>query len=218
MKKTFKLLAFVLMASLVTFTSCKDNPTGTEPGGEQQPGGVTFNFDGAVDWVPQSMHMGYEADEDETFFMAVGTKEVTTRQQAAEIIDNLDIDGDGIPVNTLIIGFYGYEGVQTAEYSIIDEEGDLAVLLFTGTETIDGEVYPNGWASIKMTVTITELDMVNKKISATITAIMEPILELIFPVLPEDQVIKTFTININNYDIFNLEDYYVEKLAKLLKR
>ena len=218
MKNTFKFLAFAVVASLLSFTSCKDDPEGTEGGGQEQTSGVTFNFDGAVDWIPQSMHMGYEADEDEIFFMAVGTKEATTRQQAAEIIDNLDIDGDGIPTDALIIGFYGTKGVQTAEYSIIDEEGDLAVMLFTGTETIEGKVYPNGWASTNMTVTITELDMVNKKISATITATMTRILELIFPVLPEDQVVKTFTININNYDIFDLEDYYAEKLAKLLKK
>ena len=171
MKKTFKFLAFAVVASLLSFTSCKDDPDGTEGGGQEQTSGVTFNFDGAVDWIPQSMHMGYEADEDEIFFMAVGTKEATTRQQAAEIIDNLDIDGDGIPTNALILGFYGYEGVQAMEGSILEEDGDLAVMLFTGTETIEGEVYPNGWASTNMTVTITELDMVNKKISATITMI-----------------------------------------------
>jgi hypothetical protein len=219
MKKTFKFLAFAVVASLLSFTSCKDDPEGTEGGGQEQTSGVTFNFDGAVDWIPQSMHMGYEADEDEIFFMAVGTKEATTRQQAAEIIDNLDIDGDGIPTDALILGFYGTEGVQAMEGSIFDEEGDLAVMLFTGTETIEGEVYPNGWVSTNMTVTITELDMVNKKISATITAKMGWIIDLIgIPVLPEDQAEKTFTININNYDIFDLEDYYAEKLAKKLKK
>jgi hypothetical protein len=45
------------------------------------------------------------------------------------------------------------------------------------------------------------------------------IIDLIgIPVLPEDQAEKTFTINITNYDIFDLEDYYAEKLAKKLKK
>lgn len=65
MKKTFKLLAFALMASLVAFTACQpedetENPgDGSEivdnnndpenPGDEEQTGTITCDFDGLAD-------------------------------------------------------------------------------------------------------------------------------------------------------------------------
>ena len=66
MEKTFHLLAFALMASLVAFTACEpDDPAeGTNPGDGSEivddennndpeiglPSGVMCDFDGAVDW------------------------------------------------------------------------------------------------------------------------------------------------------------------------
>ncbi len=219
MKKTFKLLAFALMASLVTFTSCKDNPTDIEPGNEQQTGGVTFNFDGAVAWTPQSVHLGYESDEEETYAMGIATKDPTTREQAVQMIEGIDLDNNGIPRDVVLLGFYGVEGTQSFEGNILDEEGDLTVMLINGSIDVGEDImFPTGWISTNMLMTITKFDMATNKMSATITATMGDILYILSEGIVGTPDEKTFTININNYDIFNLEDYYVEKLAKLLKR
>lgn len=231
MKKTFRLLAFALMASLVAFTACEpDDPAeGTNPGDGSEivddenpgdpeiglPSGVMFGFDGAVDWSPQMVWVGNESDDDdEAFLIAIGTKEVTTFEQAEQILNRMDFVGDGIPTDAIVIGFYGKEGVQTAEGSIFEEEGDLAVILYTGTTNIDGETFATGWISTNMRVNVIEFDMANRKFSANITATMKDIInEMTYGNMGSSEE-KTFTISFNNCGIL---DWYAKDLKRITK-
>jgi hypothetical protein len=223
MKKTLIFLAFISVVSLLAFTACKpEDPTeGTNSGDNpdvELPSGVMFGFDGAVDWTPQSFWVGYEADEEETFVMAVGTKDVSTQQQACRIMYTFDFIGDGIPQDAVIVGFLGEEGTQNQEGNILTgEEGDLAIILFTGTTNLDGETFATGWVSDNMTVTITEIDLVNKRISANITATMVDIWNTLTYGNMGSSEEKTFTISFTNYPIFDLDAKAAKKLTKMLK-
>ena len=235
MKRTFRLMGLALLAASLTFTACdpKDDPINVEdeivddqnpgegpdnPGEDPETTGATFDFDGAVDWIPQSFWVGYEADEEETFVMAVGTKDVSTQQQACRIMYTFDFIGDGIPQDAVIVGFLGEEGTQNQEGNILTgEEGDLAIILFTGTTNLDGETFATGWVSDNMTVTITEIDLVNKRISANITATMVDILNTLTYGNMGSSEEKTFTISFTNYPIFDLDAKAAKKLTKMLK-
>ena len=233
MKKTFRLLAFALVTSLVAFTACEtvvdetENPgDGSEIVDDENPGdpeiglpsGVMCDFDGAVDWSPQMVWVGNEGDDDEVFLIAIGTKEVTTFQQAEQILNRMDFVGDGIPTDAIVIGFYGKEGVQTAEGSIFEEEGDLAVILYTGTTNIDGETFATGWISTNMRVNVIEFDMANRTFSANITATMKDIInEMTYGNMGSSEE-KTFTISFNNCGIL---DWYAKdhkRITKLLNK
>lgn len=228
MRKTFKFLAFAIMAtSFVAFTAC--DPDDTNPGNGSGtvddnddpipglPSGSMFGFDGAVDWSPQSLWAGYDADyNDEVFLMVVGTKEVSTQQQAEQILDRMDFVGNGIPTDAIVIGFYGKEGTQTAESSIFEEESDLAVILYTGTTNIDGETFATGWISTNMRVIITEFDMTNKNFTANITATMKDIInEITYGNMGSSEE-KTFTISFNNIPIFDWYGNDLKIITKLL--
>ena len=230
MKKTFKLLAFALVASLVAFTACQpDDPTeGTNPGDGSEivddennndpdivlPSSVMCDFDGAVDWSPQMVWVGNESDYNEAFLIAIGTKEVTTFEQAEQILNRMDFVGDGIPTDAIVIGFYGKESVQTAEGSIFEEEGDLAVILYTGTTNIDGETFATGWISTNMRVNVIEFDMANRTFSANITATMKDIInEMTYGNMGSSEE-KTFTISFNNYGFL---DWYAKDLKRITK-
>ena len=229
MKKTFRLLAFALVTSLVAFTACEtvvdetENPgDGSEIVDDENPGdpeiglpsGVMCDFDGAVDWSPQMVWVGNEGDDDEVFLIAIGTKEVTTFQQAEQILNRMDFVGDGIPTDAIVIGFYGKEGVQTAEGSIFEEEGDLAVILYTGTTNIDGETFATGWISTNMRVNVIEFDMANRTFSANIIATMKDIInEMTYGNMGSSEE-KTFTISFNNCGIL---DWYAKDLKRITK-
>lgn len=230
MKKTFHLLAFALVASLVAFTACQpDDPTeGTNPGDGSEivddenpgdpeivlPSSVMCGFDGAVDWGPQMFWVGNEGDDDEVFLIAIGTKEYCTQQQAEQILNRMDFVGDGIPTDAIVIGFYGKEGVQTAEGSIFEEEGDLAVILYTGTTNIDGETFATGWISTNMRVNVIEFDMANRTFSANIIATMKDIInEMTYGNMGSSEE-KTFTISFNNYGFL---DWYAKDLKRITK-
>ena len=218
MKKTFRILAFALVARLVAFTACQpDDPTeGTNPGDPEigLPSGVMCDFDGAVDWSPQIVWVGND-DLNEEFLIAIGTKEVTTFEQAKQILNRMDFVGDGIPTDAIGIGFYGKEGVQTAEGSIFEEEGgDLAVILYTGTTNIDGETFATGWISTNMRVNVIEFDMANRTFSANIIATMKDIInEMTYGNMGSSEE-KTFTISFNNYGFL---DWYAKDLKRITK-
>ena len=230
MKKTFQLLAFALVASLVAFTACQpDDPTeGTNPGDGSEivddennndpeivlPSSVMCDFDGTVDWSPQMVWVGNESDYNEAFLIAIGTKEVTTFEQAKQILNRMDFVGDGIPTDAIVIGFYGKEGVQTTEGSIFEEEGDLAVILYTGTTNIDGETFATGWISTNMRVNVIEFDMANRTFSANIIATMKDIInEMTYGNMGSSEE-KTFTISFNNYGFL---DWYAKDLKRITK-
>ena len=228
MRKTFRVLAFALAVNLIAFTSCKpddeengsnNNNNGNNNDNTELPATVVTDFDGAVDWTPQSFWAGYEADEEETFVMAVGTKDVSTQQQACRIMYNLDFVGENIPQNAVIVGFLGEEGTQNQEGNILTgDEGDMAIILYTGTTNLEGETFATGWVSDNMTVTITEFDLANKKISANITATMKDILNIFTYGNMGSSEEKTFTISFSNYPMFDLDAKVAMKLAKMLKK
>ena len=144
MKKTFKLLTFALVASLVAFTACQpedetenqgngseivddnndpDNPGDDpenpgddpeNPGDEEQTGTITCDFDGVADWNPQSVYGGFEGDESETFIAVFATREQTSFEEVYNFFNEEGLDGENLPEDWLIMGFTA-EGGTLAE-------------------------------------------------------------------------------------------------------
>ena len=145
MKKTFKLLAFALMASLVAFTACQpedetenqgdgseivddnndpenpgDDPENPgddpeNPGDEEQTGTITCDFDGVADWNPQSVYGGFEGDESETFIAVFATREQTSFEEVYNFFNEEGLDGENLPEDWLIMGFMGEEGTRNID-------------------------------------------------------------------------------------------------------
>ena len=250
MKKTFKLLAFALMASLVAFTACQpedetENPgDGSEivdnnndpenpgddpenpgddpetPGDEEQTGTITCDFDGLADWNPQSVYGGYEMFEDELFMEIIATREQTSFEEVYAFFNEEGIDGENLPEDWLIMGFMGEEGTRNIDGCMLMEEVSDGILLLTGDTTIAamGLTLPTGWVSTELTITITELDLVNKKVSANITATMADFFYIFTEGILGNPEEKTFTIAINNLSVFDWYENDLEKLVKKLKK
>ena len=250
MKKTFKLLAFALMASLVAFTACQpedetENPgDGSEivdnnndpenpgddpenpgddpenPGDEEQTGTITCDFDGLADWNPQSVYGGYEMFEDELFMEIIATREQTSFEEVYAFFNEEGIDGENLPEDWLIMGFMGEEGTRNIEGCMLNEGTSDGILLLTGDTTIAamGSIVPTGWVSTELTITITELDLVNKKVSANITATMADVFYILTEGILGNPEEKTFTIAINNLSVFDWYENDLEKLVKKLKK
>lgn len=243
MKKTFKLLAFALMASLVAFTACQpedetENPgDGSEivdnnndpenpgddpenPGDEEQTGTITCDFDGLADWNPQSVYGGYEMFEDELFMEIIATREQTSFEEVYAFFNEEGIDGENLPEDWLIMGFMGEEGARNIEGCMLNEGTSDGILLLTGDTTIAamGSTVPTGWVSTELTITITELDLVNKKVSANITATMADVFYILTEGILGNPEEKTFTIAINNLSVFDWYENDLEKLVKKLKK
>lgn len=250
MKKTFKLLAFALMASLVAFTACQpedetenpgdgseivDNNNDSEnpgddpenpgddpenPGDEEQTGTITCDFDGLADWNPQSVYGGYEMFEDELFMEIIATREQTSFEEVYAFFNEEGIDGENLPEDWLIMGFMGEEGTRNIEGCMLNEGASDGILLLTGDTTIAamGSTVPTGWVSTELTITITELDLVNKKVSANITATMADVFYILTEGILGNPEEKTFTIAINNLSVFDWYENDLEKLVKKLKK
>lgn len=242
MKKRFKLLAFALVASLVAFTACQpedetENPgDGSEivddnndpdnpgddpenPGDEEQSGTITCDFDGVADWNPQSVYGGFEGDESETFIEVFATREQTSFEEVYNFF-NEGIDGENLPKDWLIMGFMGEEGTRNIDGCMLMEEVSDGIFLLTGDTTIAamGLTLPTGWVSTELTISVTELDMANKKVSANITATMADFFYIFTEGILGNPEEKTFTIAINDLSIVDWYANDFEKLAKLLKK
>lgn len=257
MKKTFKLLAFALMASLVAFTACQpedetenqgngseivddnndpDNPGDDpenpgddpenpgddpeNPGDEEQTGTITCDFDGVASWNPQSVYGGYEMFEDELFMEIIATREQTSFEEVYAFFNEEGIDGENLPEDWLIMGFMGEEGTRNIEGCMLNEGTSDGILLLTGDTTIAAMdiTVPTGWVSTELTITITELDLVNKKVSANITATMADVFYILTEGILGNPEEKTFTIAINNLSVFDWYENDLEKLVKKLKK
>lgn len=243
MKKTFKLLAFALMASLVAFTACEpddetenqgdgseivddnndpDNPGDDpeNPGDEEQTATITCDFDGVADWNPQSVYGGFEGDDSETFIEVFATREQTSFEEVYNFFNEEGIDGENLPEDWLIMGFMGEEGTRNIDGCMLMEEVSDGILLLTGDTTIAamGITLPTGWVSTELTLSVTELDMANKKVSANITATMGDFFYVLTEGLMGNPEEKTFTIAINDLSIVDWYANDFKKLAKLLKK
>lgn len=250
MKKTFKLLAFALVASLVAFTACQpedetenqgngseivddnndpenpgDDPENPgddpeNPGDEGQTGTITCDFDGVADWNPQSVYGGFEGDESETFIAVFATREQTSFEEVYNFFNEEGLDGENLPEDWLIMGFMGEEGTRNIDGCMLMEEVSDGILLLTGDTTIAamGITLPTGWVSTELTLSVTELDMANKKVSANITATMGDFFYVLTEGLMGNPEEKTFTIAINDLSIVDWYANDFKKLAKLLKK
>ena len=243
MKKTFKLLAFALMASLVAFTACQpedetenqgngseivddnndpDNPGDDpeNPGDEEQTGTITCDFDGVADWNPQSVYGGFEGDDSETFIEVIATREQTSFEEVFNFFNEEGIDGENLPEDWLLIGFMGEEGARNIDGCMLMEEVSDGIFLLTGDTTIAamGLTVPTGWVSTELTISVTELDMANKKVSANITATMADFFYILTEGVLGNPEEKTFTIAINNLSVFDWYENDLEKLVKKLKK
>jgi hypothetical protein len=97
---------------------------------------------------------------------------------------------------------------------MLDEGGDLATILYTGTTTLEGETFATGWISTNMRVNVIEFDMANRKFSANITATMKDIInEMTYGNMGSSEE-KTFTISFNNCGIL---DWYAKDLKRITK-
>ena len=247
MKKTFKLLTFALVASLVAFTACEpedetenqgngseivddnndpDNPGDDpenpgddpeNPGDEEQTGTITCDFDGVADWNPQSVYGGYEGDDSETFIAVFATREQTSFEEVYNFFNEEGLDGENLPEDWLIMGFMGEEGTRNIDGCMLMEEVSDGILLLTGDTTIAamGLTLPTGWVSTELTLSVTELDMANKKVSANITATMADFFYIFTEGILGNPEEKTFTIAINDLSIV---DWYANDLEKLVKK
>jgi hypothetical protein len=216
MKKTFKLLAFALVASLVALTSCNtdddENNPSTPP--VEQPE-LSYTFEDIASWTPQTVEFGYDTTYiDYIYAGGYISQNNMSFYEANEIIGNDPIAGYEQLKNSFILMFSGEPGDQIWEMELIGGVPvlDNGVMYIQGTTQLMGETIPLIWLSENMTISVTKFDIANQKLSFTLTATMRDMINLMMGASGSDQGAKTFTLSVKNYP---MSDWGIEELKKL---
>ena len=216
MKKQFRLMAMLAVASIMALTSCEEKETeGTDT---QQPqeevAEFSYSLSGTDCWEAQSVLAGYEISYGDT---VVGI--IASANNFSNLMDYANsFDEMGYPHNVLLIEMAGREGTITQIDGPEDPMNDIylmAILVGEGyTYNAEYREYiPNAWMSEAITVTVTKFDLATQKISANITATMKDY------TLSDDEFetaeAKTLTVSIKNYPIDNWTGQLYKSMKKL---
>ena len=211
MKKTFRLLAFALLASLVTLTSC--NPDDDENTPAEEHPVFSYTFADVANWTPQSIMAGYELSWEGDTMVSF----IVTRDHYSGLDEWITYIGDGeeMPEHALLFSIPNKKGnhVRNSNF-VVDENADevVAILTLSGTNTdYMGIPLPNAWVSEYMNINITDIDMTEKKISATINATMSEYVYVFSGGEVGNQDSKTLTINLKNYPLDNWTEMNLTK-------
>ena len=218
MRKTFKLFAFALTASLVALTSCKpdDDENNTNNPTEEQPE-LSYTFEDVASWTPQSIFAGQElAWEGDTLASFIALRDYYPGLDEYYASTNY---GEEIPDEHALLFSIPYQvGNHTRNNNFVtDEYADNVVAIFTlpGIVNYRGISLPNAWISENINISVTDIDMVAKKISATITANMMEYVYVFSEGESGNQDSKTLTITIKNYPLDNWTEMDMKKNTKL---
>ena len=220
MKKTFKLLAFALVASLVALTSCtpdddENNPT-TPP--VEQPE-LSYTFEDVASWTPQTVEFGYDTlGFDGVYAGGYISQNNMSFYEANEIMERCnEIAAYEQLKNSFILMFSGTPGNFDWELEFFEGAPvlDYGVMYLDGLTQLMGQTIPLIWISENMTVTVTKFDMANQKLSLTLTATMRDMVSLMMGASGNDQGAKTFTLSVKNYP---MSDWGLEDLEKLVAK
>ena len=223
MRKTFKLLAFALTASLVALTSCtpdddENNPT-TPP--VEQPE-LSYTFEDVASWTPQTVEFGYDTiGFDGVYAGGYISQNNMSFYEANEIMERCnEIAAYEQLKNSFILMFSGTPGNFDWELEFFEGAPvlDYGVMYLDGLTQLMGQTIPLIWISENMTVTVTKFDMANQKLSLTLTATMRDMVSLMMGASGNDQGAKTFTLSVKNYPMsdWGLED--LEKFTTKMKK
>lgn len=224
MKKTFKLIGLVLLAAGLVLAGCnpEDDPITVDdeivddqnpsedpdnPGEDPGTSSSTFDFDGVVNWAPQSIHGLYVLEGTTPYVVFVATRDQTSINDVFDYMNGQGFDGGDVREGWLIGRFSGIMGSQTTDGCLFLEEAEDGLMLFTGTTTIYEEEVPAGWASVNLSINVTAIDITANTVSATIIATMQDILYIISHGMGGDNTEKTFTINLDNISLVDISDY-----------
>ena len=218
MRKTFRLMTFALAATFLTFTACNpndddENNPSTPP--VEQPE-LSYTFEDVASWTPQSIFAGQELGwEGDTLASFIALRDYYPGLDEYYASTN---DGEEIPEHALLFSIPYQVGNHTRNSNFVtDEYADNVVAIFTlpGTVNYRGISLPNAWISENINISVTDIDMVAKKISATITANMMEYVYVFSEGESGNQDSKTLTITIKNYPLDNWTEMDMKKIAKL---
>ena len=217
MRNTFRLLAFAMVASLVAFTSCnpdddENNPTTPQ---EKQTE-FSYTFEDMENWTPQTILAGQELQwEGDTLVSFIVSRNYYPGLE--EYIASTN-DGEEIAEHALLFSIPNQIGNHIRNSCFVtDQDADNVVAIFTleGTNTnYLGIPLPNAWISEYLNINITDLDLTERKISATITATMNEYIYVFSEGEVGNQDSKTLTITIKNYPFDNWTEMDLKKNKK----
>ena len=217
MRNTFRLLAFAMVASLVTFTSCnpdddENNPTTPQ---EKQTE-FSYTFEDMENWTPQTILAGQELQwEGDTLVSFIVSRNYYPGLE--EYIASTN-DGEEIPEHALLFSIPNQIGNHIRNSCFVtDQDADNVVAIFTleGTNTnYLGIPLTNAWISEYLNINITDLDLTERRISATITATMNEYIYVFSDGEVGNQDSKTLTITIKNYPFDNWTEMDLKKNKK----
>ena len=218
MRKTFRLMTFALAATFLTFTACNPNDDDennpSTPQVEQPE--LSYIFEDVASWTPQSIFAGQElAWEGDTVASFIASRDYYPGLD--EYYAATDY-GEEIPEHALLFSIPYQVGNHTRNSNFVtDENADEVVAIFTlaGTTNYLGIPIPKAWVSENINISVTNIDMAAKKISATITASMKDYLYIFSYGDYGNPDSKTLTITIKNYPLDNWTEMDMKKIAKL---
>ena len=217
MKNKFRFLTFAVVASLVALTSCNtddDEIKPTTPSAEQPE--LSYTFEDVASWTPQSIFAGQELSwEGDTIASFIASRDYYPGLDEYYAATGY---GEEMPENTLLFSIPYQVGNHTRNSNfVVDENADEIVAIFTlvGTSNYRGIPLPNAWISENMNISVTDIDMAAKKISATITATMRDYVYVFSEGESGNQDSKTLTVTIKNYPLDNWTMFDMKKCTKL---
>ncbi len=222
MKKFLKLFGIALIAGNLLFISCGEKDNGDNNGPNNNPPanniiGFSYAFEDVATWKPGSVFVMYSSDsvagDVKNTLNGIILKDVYTMDE----LNSWDFDDlDKQPKPYIIFQIPGLEGSYSGVFDITAEVTDLiGVLYVSGTTSFMGQTLPTGWVMKTATATITQVDLVHWKLSATISATMGDFMNVITEGIMGDNSEKILTMTIDDFPINQDIDIDITKKIKM---
>ena len=213
MKNRLTILMMAALSATLIFASCKKEEGEGQTNQNEKPitEEFSFQFKDMVDWEPKSIYVGYYTDIDTSIMVMLSRDEKT----AEEIVMEMDeFDGENCPDGIAIIEFPAKKGTISGELDPMMDDPVAYSMVLLGSESYGTQQIPIVWFSSSYTVSVSMVDFVNNKVSATFNASMQDMMSV---VMGMDGEIKPMSLVMNNYPMQNFDILFEEDLSKVRK-
>ena len=213
MKNRLTILMMAALSATLIFASCKKEEGEGQTNQNEKPitEEFSFQFKDMVDWEPKSIYVGYYTDIDTSIMVMLSRDEKT----AEEIVMEMDeFDVGNYPDGIAVFEFPAKKGTISGELDPMMDDPIAYSMVLLGSESYGTQQLPVVWFSSSYTVSVSVVDFVNNKLSATFNASMQ---DMISAVMGMDSEIKPMSLVMNNYPMQNFDILFEEDLSKVRK-
>ena len=214
MKNRLTILMMAALSATLIFASCKKEEGEGQTNQNEKPitEEFSFQFKDMVDWEPKSIYVGYYTDIDTSIMVMLSRDEKTAEEIIMEMEEEL-FEGNW-PDGIAVFEFPAKKGTISGELDPMMDDPIAYSMVLLGSESYGTQQIPVVWFSSSYTVSVSMVDFVNNKLSATFNASMQ---DMMSAVMGMDSEIKPMSLVMNNYPMQNFDIRFEEDLSKVRK-